>query len=81
MQADAEHQKDDAHFGELTGKGGVGDEARGERPHQDAGHQVADERRQPEPIGAVAQDRGENKTDGNRRDESYFLMHVRPLYL
>lgn len=78
MQADAEHQKDDAHFGELPGKGGIGDETRRKRPHQNAGEEIADERRQPQPVGAITQDRRENETDGDRCDKPYFLMHVRP---
>ncbi|GLR57662.1 hypothetical protein GCM10007919_23870 [Rhizobium indigoferae] len=80
MQADAKHQKNDAHLGELAGKGGIGDKARRERPHQDARHQVTDQWRQPKPVGGIAQDRRENETDGDRRDKSYFLMHVRPLW-
>ena len=46
MQADAEHQQDDADLGELAGKPGIGHEARRERADRDAGDEIADERRQ-----------------------------------
>ena len=43
LQADAEHQQDDADLGELLGEVRVGDEARRVRPDQRAGEQVADD--------------------------------------
>ncbi len=45
MQADAEHQQDDADLGQLVGELLVGDEAGRERPDQHAGQQIADQRR------------------------------------
>ena len=45
MQADAEHQQDDADLGELVRELLVGDEAGRERAHQHAGEQIADQRR------------------------------------
>ncbi|MGY4449608.1 hypothetical protein ACVWZR_004268 [Bradyrhizobium sp. i1.3.1] len=45
MQADAEHQQDNAEFGKLGRKRLVGDEAWRERPDGNAGEQVADKRR------------------------------------
>ncbi len=50
MQADAEHQQDDADLGELVGEMLVGDVARRERPHQHAGEQITDQRRDAEPL-------------------------------
>ena len=47
VQADAEHQQDDADLGELAGEILVGDKARRERADDDAGEQIADQRRQP----------------------------------
>ena len=44
LQADAEHQQDDADLGELLGQRRVGDEARRVRPDEHAGQQVADDR-------------------------------------
>ena len=46
MQADAEHQQDDADLGELARERLVGDEARREGADGDAGEQIADQRRQ-----------------------------------
>ncbi|MGY3122816.1 hypothetical protein ACVWXQ_006753 [Bradyrhizobium sp. S3.14.4] len=50
MQADAEHQQDNAEFGKLGRKRLVGDEAWRERPDGNAGEQVADKRRNAEPL-------------------------------
>ena len=44
MQANAEHQEDDADLGELAGEILVGDIARRERADDDAGQQIADQR-------------------------------------
>jgi hypothetical protein len=44
VQADAEHQQDDADLGQLVGHALVGDEARRERPDQHAGKEVAHQR-------------------------------------
>ena len=54
VQADAEHQQDDADLGELLGQLAVGDEAGRVRPDDDAGEQVADDRREAEPLRDVA---------------------------
>ena len=48
LQADAEHQEDDADLGELLGEGGIGHEAGRVRPDQRAGEQVADDGREAE---------------------------------
>ena len=56
MQAGAEHQQDDADLGQLARQVLVGDVARRERPDEDAGHQVADQRREPNPMGQCPQD-------------------------
>ena len=50
MQADAEHQQDDADLGELGRQRLIGDEARRERADHDAGEQIADQRRDPQPV-------------------------------
>ena len=50
MQPHAEHQENDADLGELVGDVLVGDKARRERPDDDAGHEIADQRRQLEAI-------------------------------
>jgi hypothetical protein len=50
LEADAEHQQDDADLRELLGERRVGREAGRVRPDDDAGEQVADDRRQPQPV-------------------------------
>ena len=51
VQPDAEHQQDDADFGQLRRHLRVGDEAGRLRADEDPGQQVADDRRQAEPLG------------------------------
>ena len=46
MQPDAEHHQHHADLGELAGELDVGDEARRGRADDDAGDEIADERRQ-----------------------------------
>ena len=69
MQADAEHQQDDADLGELAGEILVGDKARRERPDDDAGEEIADQRRQLEPVRHGRQDPGECQSGDDGRDE------------
>jgi hypothetical protein len=54
METDAEHQEDDADFAELGGEFGVGDEAGRERADDDACHEIAHQRRRPQPGGESA---------------------------
>ena len=75
MQADAEHQQDDADLGELRGELAVGDEAGRERADGDARQQVADERRQLQPDGDEAADEREREADGDRRDQRGLVGH------
>ncbi len=69
VQADAEHQQDDADLGQLLGEARVGDEARRVRPDEQAGQQIADDRRQPEPVRDVAQDERRRQAAGERQDQ------------
>ena len=73
LQADAEHQQDDADFGELLGELGVRDEAGRMRSDGDAGEQVADDRRQAEPMREIAEDERRAEAAGQREDESEFF--------
>jgi hypothetical protein len=68
MQADAEHQQHDADFGKLRGDPHVGDEAGGRRPDQDAGDQVADQRRQLQALGDQAEHQRNAEAGGQGRD-------------
>ena len=58
LQADAEHEQDDADLGELLGDPAVGDESGCVRAHQDSREQVADDRRQADALRDVAQNEG-----------------------
>ena len=52
MQTDGEEQQDNADLGELVGQRLIGDEARREGTDQDAGEQIADQRRDAQPVRA-----------------------------
>ena len=69
MQADAEHQQDDADLGELACERLVGDEARRRRADQHAGDEIADERRQTQPMGERAEHPGESQRDDDGGDQ------------
>jgi hypothetical protein len=75
LKADAKHQKDDANLRELLGQERVGDETRRIRTHQCAGEQVADNGRQTEALGDVAQYERGAKASRQRQDE-IVGMHV-----
>lgn len=50
MQADAEHQQDDADLGELFGEREVTGEAGGVRSDDETGNEVTDNRRKPKAL-------------------------------
>ncbi len=76
VQADAEHQEDDAQLGELADGVHVADEARGEGPDGHPGHEIADDRRHPRAPGQqpAHEGRGQGDTDV---DEKRDLVHGR----
>lgn len=59
MKADAEHQQDDTYLCELRRKRLVGDEPGRERADDDAGQEVADDRRHLDPVGNPGKKEGE----------------------
>ena len=75
MQTDAEHQQDHADLGQLDGDILVGDEARRERPDDDACHQISDQRRQLEAVGKHAKGEGEHEADRDGRYEWRHMQH------
>ena len=75
MQADAEHQQNDADFGEFGGKALVGDEAGRERADGDAGEQVAYDGGNAQPLGKRAQDEGQRQADDNGGDQWRIVRH------
>ena len=78
LQADAEHQQDDADFGELLGHVLIGDEARRVRADEEAGEQIADDRREAEPLGREAQQARRAEPAGQRENQ-IDRMH-RPIF-
>jgi hypothetical protein len=68
LQADAEHQQDDADFCQLLGQRCVGDKARRVRPDERAGQQIADDRRQADPLGDVSQEERRGEPAGEREN-------------
>jgi hypothetical protein len=44
LQSHAEHQQDDAYFGELLGNRAISHEPRRSRSHRNAGQEVSDDR-------------------------------------
>ena len=75
MQADAEHQEDDADLGEFERQRLVGDEARRVRPDENAGDQIADERRHAEAVGESAEDEGQPEAGDDRGDKRRVMRH------
>jgi hypothetical protein len=78
MQADAEHEEDDAHLGELARQLAVGDQTEGERAGEDAGDQIPDEGRQPQPVRGEPEDEGEDEGGGDSRDQCRLMRHCSP---
>ena len=76
MQADAEHQEDDADLGKLRRKVLVGDETRRMRADKDAGDQVTDKRRQAEAIGDGAEDERKDEAPDDGRNQRRIVRHT-----
>ncbi len=75
MEPDAEHQQNDADLGQLIGDVLVGNVARRERADEDAGDQIAHERRELEPMRQHTEAEGEPETDGKGRNERRHMRH------
>ena len=75
MQADSEHQQDHADLGELRRERLVGDETGRGRPGDDAGDQIADERRQPQALREQAQHQGQHEADAEQGDQRGVMGH------
>jgi hypothetical protein len=78
VQADAEHEQDDADLRHLLRQVPVGDEPRRVRADDDAGQQVADDRREPQSLGDVPQDQRGRQPAGQRQDQVQVAVHPRP---
>ena len=76
VQADAEHQQHHADLGELARELDVGDEAGRGRADDDAGDEVADQRRQLQPRGDEAHDQREAQGGGDGGDQADVVRHA-----
>ncbi|HEX2344385.1 MAG TPA: hypothetical protein VHI98_28185 [Vicinamibacterales bacterium] len=79
LHADVEHQEDDADFGELLGERAVGGESRRLRADHHAREEIPHDRRQPKPLGDVAEHEGRSETAGCRQDEVCTMHSALPI--
>ncbi|MNY25163.1 hypothetical protein D3C86_1589260 [compost metagenome] len=77
MQPDPEHQQDDADLGQLGRQFRVRDEAARVGADDDARHQIADQRRQLQPIGQHAEHEGEDEASDQGDDQAVGMRHRR----
>jgi len=75
VQADAEHQQDDADLGQFLGQVAVGDVARRERADSDAGKEIAHQGRGLEPRGDGAENERQHDAADNGGDQGRFMRH------
>ena len=76
MDADAEHEQDDADLGELLRESGIDDDTWREGSDDDAREQVADEGRHAQAHGDEAEQEREAQAGGDRRDQGGLLGHA-----
>ena len=74
VQADREEQQDNADLGELVGQRLIGHESWREGADQDAGEQIADQRRDAQPVRRQTKAKGEHQTGCDRCDEWCFVL-------
>ena len=78
MQPHAEHQQDDPDLRQFVRQALVGDEARRERAHGNAGEQIAHERREAKAMGECAEQEGERQRRDDCRDQGGGMPHAVP---
>ncbi len=76
VQAHAEHQEDDADLGERGGEIDVPHEPRRVGTDDDAGEQVADDRREADPVSEDAEDPCTREGGRDGRDEGDLVRHA-----
>ena len=69
MQANAEHQQDNADLSKLVGKPDIGDEARCKRTDKHASEEIARDRRHLEAMRESAHEEGYYETCHDRCDQ------------
>jgi hypothetical protein len=79
VQPDAEHQQDDADLSQLQRQSLVGHVPWRERPDQDAGDEVADQRREAQAVGQGPEQEGQAEAHDDGSDERRVMRHDPPL--
>ena len=69
LQPDAEHQQDDADFGELLGHVAIRHEARRVWAHEEPGNQIPDDGGEPDAVGGIAEHQRRAEATSQRKDE------------
>ena len=62
MQAHPEHEENDADFGQLAGHFGIGDEPCRIGSEHDPGDEIAEQGRQPQPVGEETEGAGNHES-------------------
>jgi hypothetical protein len=75
VQADAEHQQDDADLGELAGERAVAHEARRVGADEDAREEIAHQRRQAQALRQHSADEGQHEAQGDDGDQLGRVRH------
>jgi hypothetical protein len=81
VQTNREEQQDDPDLGELVGQRLIGHVTGCEGTDQDAGEQIADQRRDAQPVRRETEPEREDEPRGDRRDEWRFVFRHRALHL
>ena len=76
MQADAEHQQNDADLGKFIGDVLIRHETGRERTHHHAREEIADKRRNADPLSKRAKNKSQHKADDDRRNQRSIVMHA-----
>jgi hypothetical protein len=79
VQPNAEHEQDDADFGELWRKRLISDKAGRERSDHDTSHKIADKRREPQTVGDHAADERKPEANDDGGDQGCVMRHVSSL--
>ena len=69
LQPDAEHQQDDADFGQLLRHMAVGDKAWRIGPDEQPGDEIADDRGEADAMRGEAEDQRRAEASGQRQDQ------------
>ncbi len=68
-------KQDDAEFGKLRGERGIRDEARRIGADGEAGDEIADNGREPQPCRKISEDRRQQETDADGGDQRHMMRH------